>query len=139
MRSISDIAKDIQSSWRPVNFAAKPWLVAMTQLDTIDDFYMYDSAKMILSKFLENSFNWRGDAATNLKKELIAIMKSGNKISEGEETEKVKEKQDKEKEQLKARQEKEQEAARKKDFEDGEREREQKKKEAERKKKLGIR
>lgn len=136
MRKLSDIASEIRQDWRQVNFAAKPYLMAMMQLDSIHDNYMYDSGKMIVGSFLANSGSWRGDKAKAIKKELLAMMKS---IREGEETERTKEKQDKEKEALKKKQEKEQEAARKKDFDDSERDREQKKREAERKKKLGIR
>lgn len=137
MRKLSDIANEIIKDWRPVNFAAKPYLMAMKQLDSINDQYMYDSGKSIVATFLSNASSWRTEKAKEIKKELLAMLKG--KITEGEETERTKEKQDKEKEALKDKQEKEQELARKKDFDDAEREREQKKKEAERKKKLGIR
>ena len=51
-RPIYKIASDISKNWRPVNYAAKPYLEAMFDLNLITDYYMADSAKSIIAYFL---------------------------------------------------------------------------------------
>jgi hypothetical protein len=41
-RPLSNIAHDIKRDWKPVNYAAVPYLAAMLQMDKITDAYMYD-------------------------------------------------------------------------------------------------
>lgn len=72
-RSISQIARDIRSDWKNVNFAAKPYLAEMLYLDTPQDSCGYDSAKSIVLYFLANASSYRGEKAKTLKKELKTL------------------------------------------------------------------
>lgn len=72
-RPIYEIALDIAKDWRPVNYAAKPYLNAMRSLSSINDSYGMDDAKMIVAYFLSNASSWRGEVARNIKKELKAL------------------------------------------------------------------
>lgn len=75
-RPIYQIAGEISDDWgRQVNFAAKPYLQAMFSLDSIDDKYILDSGRDIVSRFLANAGTWRGDTAKRIKKELKNILK----------------------------------------------------------------
>jgi len=75
MRSLSAIARDIRADWKPVNYAAKPYLDAMSGLDSINDQYIYDSGRSIVLYFLSNASSWRGDKARTIKAELKALLK----------------------------------------------------------------
>ena len=75
MRELSVIASEIHRNWKPVNFAAKPYLIAMLQLRTIQDNYYADSGKSIVLYFLCNAGTWRGEVARRIKKELNAMVK----------------------------------------------------------------
>ena len=75
MRSLSVIAREIKADWKNVYFGAVPYLQAMSCLDSIDDNYGMDSAKMIVLYFLSNASTWRGDKAREIKKELKAMTK----------------------------------------------------------------
>ena len=75
MRSLSAIARDIRADWKPVNYAAKPYLDAMATLDNINDKYMFDSGKSIVLYFLANASSWRGDKARAIKSELKSMTK----------------------------------------------------------------
>lgn len=73
-RPISAIARDIRRDWGPkVNYAAKPYLDAMSSLDKITDSYYEDSAKSIVIYFLGNASSYRGETAKALKAELKSI------------------------------------------------------------------
>jgi len=74
-RALNEIAREIRKDWAPVNFAAKPYLEAMGQLQSIDDAYYYDSGKSVVLYFLSNASSWRGEAARRIKAELKAMMK----------------------------------------------------------------
>ena len=78
-RPLSNIAHDIRRDWKNVNFAAKPYLAAMFDLDTVQDMYMYDSAKSIVQYFLANASTWRGPVAKLIKTEL-KLMVAGKPI-----------------------------------------------------------
>ena len=67
---LSQIARLIRQDWKKVNYAAKPYLDAMLQLDSVDDAYGYDSGKGIVRYFLGNAGTWRGDIAKAIKVEL---------------------------------------------------------------------
>ena len=69
-RPIYSIAQEINQDWKKINYAAKPYLNAMEQLDRIDENYFYDSAKTIILYFLCNAGQWRGEVARRVKKEL---------------------------------------------------------------------
>ena len=72
-RSIRSIALDIRQDWVKVNFAAKPYLDAMLELNSINDKYYEDSAKSIILYFLANASSFRGERAKVLKAELKAL------------------------------------------------------------------
>jgi hypothetical protein len=74
-RSLSTIASEIYKDWKPVNYAAKPYLEAMSSLDKITDNYIADSGKSIVAYFLCNASQWKGDCARRIKKELNAMLK----------------------------------------------------------------
>ena len=74
-RPLYEIANDIKKDWKNVNFAAKPYLDAMATLTSIDDNYMFDSAKSIVIYFLSNAGSWRGETAKRIKAELKAMSK----------------------------------------------------------------
>ena len=79
-RSINAIAREIKREWKPVYYAACPYLDAMNQIETINDVYMHDPAKQILAYFLSNAGTWRGDAAKRIKAELNAMIKPAKKL-----------------------------------------------------------
>lgn len=72
-RSISTIAYEIRQEWKNVNFAAKPYLEAMYQLNSIDDTFGLDDAKSIILYFLSNAASFRGPKAKEIKAELKKI------------------------------------------------------------------
>jgi len=74
MRSIATIAYEIKKDWSNVNYAAKPYLDAMTALNAIDDDYYYDNGKSVVRYFLSNASSWRGDKAKAIKAELKAML-----------------------------------------------------------------
>lgn len=73
-RPLYRIAKDIRQNWRNVNFAAKPYLQAMDQLNRIEDTYLRDTGKSIVQYLLANSQTWKGEAARRIKGELRAML-----------------------------------------------------------------
>ncbi len=74
MRSIREIASEIQADWTKVNFAAQPYLDAMHSLDSVSDSYGLDSGQSVVAYFLANAGTWRGDRARALKAELKAML-----------------------------------------------------------------
>ena len=72
-RSIRAIALDIRKDWVKVNYAAKPYLDAMLELNSINDKYYEDSAKSVILYFLSNASSFRGERAKVLKAELKAL------------------------------------------------------------------
>jgi hypothetical protein len=64
------IARDISKNWPKVNYAAKPYLDAMSKLEGILDNYYADSAKDVVLYFLANASSWRGEEAKRIKAEL---------------------------------------------------------------------
>lgn len=73
-RPIYEIAADIRRNWKNVGFAAKPYLDAMMQLNSINDMYYSDPADMIVRYFLGNTRGWTGERAKELKAELKAML-----------------------------------------------------------------
>ena len=69
-RPLHEIAREIRSDWKKVNYAAVPYLEAMGTLDQIEDNYYLDSGRSIVLYFLSNASSWRGDVARRIKKEL---------------------------------------------------------------------
>lgn len=77
-RSLRSIAQEIDQLWKPVNYAALPYLNAMYSLTSINDVYGMDSAKSIVLYFLSNASSWRGNDAKRIKAELKSLLKYGN-------------------------------------------------------------
>ena len=69
-RQINEIAAEIKSDWKKVNFGAVPYLEAMQSINSIDENYGLDNAKTIVIYFLSNATTWRGETARRIKKEL---------------------------------------------------------------------
>jgi hypothetical protein len=72
-RPINVIARDIKREWAKVNYAAKPYLDAMLDLNSINDSYYHDNARSIVLYFLANASSFRGEKAKALKLELKAL------------------------------------------------------------------
>jgi hypothetical protein len=73
-RPIREIAREIVKIWYCPNFAARPYLGAMLELDGPNDYYLHDSAKSVVLYFLSNARTWRGPDARRLKAELKEII-----------------------------------------------------------------
>ena len=73
-RPIYEIASEIRRTWKKVNYAAVPYLDSMREISSIDDNYMYESAKEQVIRFLCNAGSYRGDDARRIKKELRAML-----------------------------------------------------------------
>ena len=70
-RPLHVVAFEIKQDWgAKVNYGAKPYLDAMSELNSIGDNYYEDSAKSVVAYFLSNAGTWRGEVARNVKKEL---------------------------------------------------------------------
>ena len=75
-RELFEIAQEIKDDWgAKVNYGAKPYLNAMSNLRTIDDMYGMDTAKSVVAYFLSNARTWKGDVARRVKKELNQMIK----------------------------------------------------------------
>ena len=72
--NLSEIAyliyRDHEAQGKAVNYAAKPYLEAMSTLKNIKDNYMLDSGSSIVAYLLGNLTSWRGDVARAVKNEL---------------------------------------------------------------------
>ena len=73
-RSLSSIAYEIRRTWAKVNYAAKPYLEAMFDLDSIEDNYYADSGRSVVAYCLANARSWRGDDARRIKAELNRML-----------------------------------------------------------------
>jgi len=74
-RPLHEIAKEIRADWKSVNYAARPYLEAMGDLDKITDNYGQDAARSIVRYFLTNATSWRGPKAKEIKAELNKMVK----------------------------------------------------------------
>lgn len=74
MRTLTAIATDIRKDWKNVYFGAKPYLDAMSTLDSVQDSYYADSGKTIVRYFLANAGTWRGAKAREIKAELRSML-----------------------------------------------------------------
>lgn len=75
-RPLNQIAAEISKDWKPVNYAAKPYLEAMHTLKSISDNYYQDSGSSIVAYFLSNARSWKGEVAKRVKKELNIMLKA---------------------------------------------------------------
>ena len=74
--TISSLAQIIQNDWKPVHYTAKPYLSAMFCLDSIKDKYLAESGVDMVSYFLSNAAQWKGETAKAIKKELNKRVKN---------------------------------------------------------------
>ena len=78
-RPLHKIASEIRRDWASqkggINFAAKPYLDALSGLDEISDNYGADSAHTIVSYLLGNMSQWKGETAKRVKSELKGMLK----------------------------------------------------------------
>ena len=74
-RELHEIAKEIRADWQPVNYAAEPYLSAMSEMGVITEPFMHDSGVSVVLYFLSNATSWRGETARRIKKELKAMTK----------------------------------------------------------------
>lgn len=75
MRSLSEISREVKKDWTNVYFGAKPYLDAMSTLNSVNDNYGMDSGKSIVLYFLSNATTWRGETARKVKAELKQMVK----------------------------------------------------------------
>lgn len=73
-RTIKVIANEVLAKWEKISPAAFPYLVAMTQLVDINDYYYADTASSVINYFLANARGFRGEDAKRLKAELKEIV-----------------------------------------------------------------
>jgi hypothetical protein len=73
-RPLRNIADDIRRHWTKPNYAAVPYIEAMSYLDKITDAYYAESAKSIVLYFLSNASTFRGTEAKRIKAELKAML-----------------------------------------------------------------
>lgn len=69
-RKLYEICMEIRKEFKPLNYAAKPYLEAMECLDHIGSNYGADSGKSCVLYFLANASSFKGEAARRIKKEL---------------------------------------------------------------------
>jgi hypothetical protein len=75
--TIAELALIARDDWgEKVNFAASPYLDAMTTLTDIDDRFGADPGRRIVAYFLTNASSWRGDTARSIKAELTRRLKA---------------------------------------------------------------
>jgi hypothetical protein len=74
-RPLYEVAEEIRKDWKNIYFGAKPYLDAMSCLESVNDNYGWDSGKSIVLYFLANASSWRGETARRIKKELNAMTK----------------------------------------------------------------
>ena len=74
-RPLHEIAREIRQDWKKVYFGAVPYLDVMGTMNSIEDRYMFDSARSIVRYFLGNATTCRGDTARRVKKELNDMLK----------------------------------------------------------------
>jgi len=74
-RPLNVIANEIRQDWgAKVNYGAKPYLDAMSTLNSIDENYIMDSGSSIVRYFLSNARSWRGETAKRVKAELKSML-----------------------------------------------------------------
>lgn len=73
-RPINQIARDIFGAWgvENVHYSAKPYLMALQNVNNIRDKYINDSAESLILYFLGNAKTFKGEDAKRLKAELKA-------------------------------------------------------------------
>jgi hypothetical protein len=82
-KTLGELASKIRREWRDVNYAAKPYLEALSGIDE-SGMYGQDTWNSIVAYFLSNASGFRGEAAKVIKKELKRRLSSGKWKPEGE-------------------------------------------------------
>lgn len=78
-RPLYEIAEDILRAWREertsshTTYAARPYVMAMLHMSTVDDNYGAETGRECVAYALSNLSQWRGENARRLKAELKAI------------------------------------------------------------------
>jgi hypothetical protein len=67
---INELADIITRDWKNVNFAAKPYLEAMSSIVNIEDNFGEDKGRNVVMYFLINAQTWKGQVAREVKAEL---------------------------------------------------------------------
>ena len=67
-------AGTIKRNWENLDYAAKPYVDAMFNLDQITDNYGADTARSVVAYFLANAKSWRGELARSTKAELRKLL-----------------------------------------------------------------
>ena len=73
--SLATLARRIRADWRNVHFAARPYLDAVSCLDSVSDSVGFDSGRSVVLYFLGNASTWRGPVAKEVKATLKALIK----------------------------------------------------------------
>lgn len=76
MRDLSTIAMDIRRDWTKPNYAAVPYLCAMSRMGSIKDHHGADSGRSVVLYFLGNAGAWRGPVAKQIKAELKSMLEA---------------------------------------------------------------
>lgn len=74
VRPLHEIAHDITRNWDKVFFTAVPTLEVMKTLERIEDDYIVETARSVVTCFLANAGSWKGIAAKRIKKELNELL-----------------------------------------------------------------
>jgi len=74
-RPLYIIAEEIYCSWPKVNYAAVPYLEAMSFLSSIGGAVGADEGRTIVMYFLANASSYRGETARRIKVELKSMLK----------------------------------------------------------------
>ena len=79
-RSLSEIANDVRSDWKPLDREAEPYVTAMERVDPATDRFRTESAIEILAKFRWASRLWQGPKAEKIKEEIDQILSSAFRL-----------------------------------------------------------
>lgn len=74
MRTLREIAIEIRREWKNISPDALECLIPMYQLDSVNDYFMFDDGKSIVLYFLSRAGGWRGDSARRIKAELKSMV-----------------------------------------------------------------
>lgn len=73
-RKLSVIAGEIRRDWKDPYFGAEPYIRAMSELESVDDYYVDERGSDIVNRFLAQAGKWRGEKAKSIKNELRAMV-----------------------------------------------------------------
>jgi len=73
---LRDLALEIQKDWKNPNYAAKPYINAISSMGSVNEMYFLDRGQTVVAYFLSNAGAWRGPIAKAIKNELRKRIKS---------------------------------------------------------------